>query len=368
MTRARPSDAQHFKEKIFATPEEVARGIEQLRALLKPVDELKREGNPYREAERSKLEFQIKDALRDIFGEESAEYQQNKGFRIKSTTKAEVAHALDFLHSLIAYLEDKKLELEGKKPKAAAPVPPPPVTPAAAMSPPPSAAAVAASPATPVPPPAAAHLPGVTAVPRPTALPPSPPVPPSVSPMAGVAASPPAAPQAAAPSARSATPTAPPGSAAIKADALALLRKIGNRFHAVARQLRLRHEGRPTLEVEDEYDAQDVVHALLCLEFDEIRRETWQPGYAAGASRTYFVVPRDRIIIEVKKTRQGLGAKEIAKQLEQDVLFYWTHPDCQTLFCFVYDPEARVGDPYGLEKALTREVDGQRVEVFISPK
>ena len=120
--------------------------------------------------------------------------------------------------------------------------------------------------------------------------------------------------------------------------------------------------------MEDEYDAQDVVHALLCLEFDEIRRETWQPGYAGGAAHTYFVAPRDRIIIEVKKTRQGVGAREIAGQLEHDALYYWTHPDCQILFCFVYDPEARVGDPYGLEKTLTREVDGQRVEVFISPK
>jgi hypothetical protein len=169
------------------------------------------------------------------------------------------------------------------------------------------------------------------------------------------------------PAGRSQTHAQSAGSVA-RADAIGLLRKIGNRFHAVARQLRLRHEGRATLEVEDEYDAQDVVHALLCLEFDEIRRESWQPGYAGGAAHTYFVVPRDRIVIEVKKTRQGIGAKEIAGQLEHDTLYYWTHPDCQTLFCFVYDPEARVGDPYGLEKTLTREVDGQRVEVFISPK
>jgi len=157
-------------------------------------------------------------------------------------------------------------------------------------------------------------------------------------------------------------------STAARADAVGLLRKIGNRFHAVARQLRLRHDGRPTLEVEDEYDAQDVVHALLCLEFDEIRRESWQPGYASGSTHTYFVVPRDGIVIEVKKTRQGLGAKEISAQLDHDIAFYWTHPDCQTLFCFVYDPEARVGDPYGLERKLTREVENQRVEVFISPK
>jgi hypothetical protein len=305
---------------------------------VKPVDELKREGNPYKDAERSKLEFQVKDALRDIFGEDSPEYQQNKNFRIKSTAKSEVAHALEFLESLIAYLDDKKLELEGKKPKAAAPpplaAPPPPIAQPEAVAPPPR-------PIAPPPP---------VAPPRPVMAPPPPPI----------------VQRTVAPAARPAAASA--GSAVASADAVGLLRKIGNRFHAVARQLRLRHEGRPTIEVEDEFDAQDVVHALLCLEFDEIRRETWQPGYAGGASHTYFVAPRDRILIEVKKTRQGVGAREIAGQLEHDALYYWTHPDCQTLFCFVYDPEARVGDPYGLEKTLTKQVDGQRVEVFISPK
>ena len=312
MTRGRSPDAPVFKEKTFASSDEIVRGLDQLRALVKPVDELKREGNPYRDAERSKLEFQIKDTLRDIFGEDSTEYQQNKNFRIKSTAKAEITSALEFLGSLIAYLEDRKREVEGKKPQAAPPPPPPP---AAAPAPPPR----------------------VMTPPPPPPKPPAPPAHPAVSPAA-------------------------------RADAVALLRKIGNRFHAVARQLRLRHDGRPTLEVEDECDAQDVVHALLCLEFDEIRRETWQPGYAMGAAHTYFVTPRDHVIIEVKKTRQGVGAKEITPQLEHDTLYYWTHPDCQTLFCLVYDPEARVGDPSGLEKKLTREVDGQRVEVFISPK
>lgn len=351
MTRGRASEGQSLKEKVFNSAEEIARGLEQLRALIKPVDELKREGNPYKDAERSKLEFQIKDAIRDIFGEDSTEYQQNKNFRIKSTSKAEVSHALEFLENLITYLDDKKLELEGKKPKAAPTPEAPPPPPSPVVPPPPIVQPVVAAP----PPPVAPVVP-----PKPFVAPAEPPPPPPAPPNVAAPAAPPVRPPA--PAAQ------PAGSPAARADAIGLLRKIGNRFHAVARQLRLRHEGRTTLEVEDEYDAQDVVHALLCLEFDEIRRETWQPGYAGGAAHTYFVAPRDRIVIEVKKTRQGVGAKEITAQLEHDTLYYWTHPDCQTLFCFVYDPEARVGDPYGLEKKLTREVDNQRVEVFISPK
>jgi hypothetical protein len=44
------------------------------------------------------------------------------------------------------------------------------------------------------------------------------------------------------------------------------------RFHSVVRRLRTRHDGRPTFDVEDEYDVQDLLHALLRLHFHDIRR------------------------------------------------------------------------------------------------
>src|SRR5262249_5829560 len=64
--------------------------------------------------------------------------------------------------------------------------------------------------------------------------------------------------------------------------ALASIRKLCTGFHAVARQLRQRHDDRPTLDVEDEHDVQDLFHALLRLEFEDIRTERWIPGYAGG--------------------------------------------------------------------------------------
>ena len=44
------------------------------------------------------------------------------------------------------------------------------------------------------------------------------------------------------------------------------------RFHLVARQLRSRHSHRATLEVEDEYDAQGLLHGLPHLDFADNRR------------------------------------------------------------------------------------------------
>ena len=58
------------------------------------------------------------------------------------------------------------------------------------------------------------------------------------------------------------------------------LENIFNRFHLIVRQLRARHDGRATLDISDEYDVQDLLHALLRQHFDDIRPEERTPSYA----------------------------------------------------------------------------------------
>lgn len=135
---------------------------------------------------------------------------------------------------------------------------------------------------------------------------------------------------------------------AIKKDKLAALVEICDRFHLVVRQIRQRHDDRPSLEVEDEYDVQDLLHGLLHLEFDDIRAEEWTPSYAGGSSRMDFLLKDESIVVEVKKTRQKLSAREVGEQLLIDIGKYQGHPGCQTLVCFVYDPEGRIANPRGL--------------------
>jgi len=151
-------------------------------------------------------------------------------------------------------------------------------------------------------------------------------------------------------------------------DPLDLVLRLCNRFHLVVRQLRERHEARPTLDVEDEYDAQDLLHALLLNFFDDVRPEEWTPSYAGKCSRMDFLLKEEQIVIEVKKTRKGLAAKEIGGQLIEDIARYKQHPDCKTLVCFVYDPEARISNPRGIEMDLARGAEGMVVKVIIVPK
>ena len=151
-------------------------------------------------------------------------------------------------------------------------------------------------------------------------------------------------------------------------DSAALLETICLRFHLVVRQLRDRRDDRPTLDVSDEYDVQDLLHALLHLFFEDIRPEEWTPSYAGKSGRMDFLLKKESIVVEAKKTRKGLGAKELGDELIVDIERYKQHPDCKTLFCFVYDPDARVANPRGIEGDLSRKEGDLTVKVFIVPR
>lgn len=139
-------------------------------------------------------------------------------------------------------------------------------------------------------------------------------------------------------------------------------------FHQVARQLRSRYSNRPTVEIEDEYDVQDLFHALLKIYFEDVRAEEYTPGYAGAASRVDFLLKKEKIVIEIKKTRKGLTSKQVGEQLIIDSLRYQIHPDCNRLVCFVYDPEGRVANPRGIESDLSQEINGVPISVFITPE
>lgn len=146
------------------------------------------------------------------------------------------------------------------------------------------------------------------------------------------------------------------------------VRKLCDRFHLVARQIRSRHDGRTTLEIEDEYDVQDLLHALLKIEFDDVRPEEWTPSYAGKSARMDFLIKQHSIVIETKKTRSGLTEKKVGDELIVDIARYNQHPDCKTLVCFAYDPEGRIGNPLGLENDLSGDHNGLAVIIIVRPK
>ncbi len=152
------------------------------------------------------------------------------------------------------------------------------------------------------------------------------------------------------------------------ADTVEKIDLIASRLHAIICQLRRRHGDRQTLDVADEYDVQDLVHSILHLFFNDIRPEEWIPNHAGANSRMDFLLKREKVVVETKKTRQGLDARKLGDELAADIIRYQSHPDCSLLYCLVYDPDGRIVNPRGFESDLTGQKHGIRVVVSIVPK
>jgi REase_DpnII-MboI len=151
-------------------------------------------------------------------------------------------------------------------------------------------------------------------------------------------------------------------------DAVTLVSALCRRFHVFARQLRDRHGRRRTVTVADEYDVQDLMHALLKLHFEDVRAEEVTPSVAGKSGRMDFLLKAEKLVLETKMTRRGLGQKEVGDELIVDMKRYRSHPGLRTLVCFVYDPGGFCRSPAALENDLTGGDRRFRAVVIVCPR
>jgi len=151
-------------------------------------------------------------------------------------------------------------------------------------------------------------------------------------------------------------------------DAEMLVTTLCRRFHLFAQQLRDRHGGRPTVQIADEYDVQDLMHALLKLHFDDVRAEEVTPSVAGKSGRMDFLLKAEGLAVETKMTRKTLGQKEVGDELIIDMKRYRSHPDYRTLVCLVYDPSGYCHAAAALENDLSSVEGDFRTCVIVCPK
>lgn len=141
---------------------------------------------------------------------------------------------------------------------------------------------------------------------------------------------------------------------------------ICKRFPLVARQLEERYDDRDTIEITDEYDVQDLFHALLRLYFDDVRSEEYSPSHAGSSGRVDFLIKNKRVAIEIKYATKSRKNRVIKKEISEDKEHYRAHPDCETLICYIYDPKFHIENPDGFEKYLSNSSEELSTEVFVS--
>ncbi len=401
------------RQKSGSPLDEINNAIEALQGRVAQVEDLRREGFPYRDALRARAELQLRETIRKIFGERSSEFQRIKHHRLISTNEADIARTLVILNDLIRILEDQRLDVMGVRPSTPSPAQQPPsgnssATPGripaigspqlGATAALPSAASVASTDQS-VPTPTTQRAPSApsataqrslsgphgkpqSATPGPRSAPGQGPVTPHLGPAGGdPSLSSRGEPALALGNIRDGNDNLARGSLAQISpswdtqpqntelrDFFARLMTIGHRFHFVARQLRLRREYRATLEVEDRHDVQDLFLSLLRLDFADISTEEWMPSYAEFSSHATVLVHHGQLGVVLKKTKPGWGPKELVAELAVDAQHYASYRACRALFCFVYDPEGRIGDPRIIESEESKTAHGLSVHVLISPK
>jgi hypothetical protein len=81
------------------------------------------------------------------------------------------------------------------------------------------------------------------------------------------------------------------------------------------------------------------------------------------------LLKKEQMVVEAKMTRAALKDKEVANELIQDVARYQNHADCKKLLCLVYDPEALIKNPSGVESDIQKlSSHSLGVEAIIVPK
>lgn len=109
-----------------------------------------------------------------------------------------------------------------------------------------------------------------------------------------------------------------------------------------------RRKNASTLTFSNEYDVQDLLHALLRPWVNDIRPEEHTPSYAGSSARMGFLLPAYNLALELKFVRDRPHATRIGDELTIDIAHYLKHPECETLWCVVYDPNQHLQNPQGL--------------------
>jgi REase_DpnII-MboI len=117
-----------------------------------------------------------------------------------------------------------------------------------------------------------------------------------------------------------------------------LAERICFRVNRAARILCLRHNKRPPLEMADEYDVQDLLHALFRAYFKYPVTENPLSKIAGAAStRVDLSIEELGLLVEVKFARNERDQRKIEKELAEDLVFYSKWEPLKYLFFVIFN-------------------------------
>lgn len=150
------------------------------------------------------------------------------------------------------------------------------------------------------------------------------------------------------------------------APAIALLLRLCERLPDSARVLATRQRSKAPYVVMDEYDAQDLLQAVIRAYFKySVREEPIGRVGGAKSGRADFAIEDLGVIVEVKFVRGPTDQNRIVEQFAQDLIHYSKWQPLRTFIYMVYNSRD-LRDPEALERlGGDQEIAGKKYRTYV---
>ena len=147
---------------------------------------------------------------------------------------------------------------------------------------------------------------------------------------------------------------------------VSLVRELCARLPNSSKILASRRKGKPPFKIEDEYDVQDLLHAILRCYIKETVQENPFPKLAGtNSSRADISIEKLGVIIEVKFARVTADQKKITRELSEDIVLYSSCGFLTDLIFVIYNSR-ELRDAEALEDfEKMNEIKGRRFKAHV---
>ena len=113
--------------------------------------------------------------------------------------------------------------------------------------------------------------------------------------------------------------------------------------------------------IENEYDLQKLMIAMLSPVFPDVRAESVQDS-GHHAVRKDIIIDSDSAVIELKCTRENMTERQLSEEIAADMIHY----ECRRLFFYIYDKAEIIHNMVSFKETYeSKSIDGKSVMIFI---
>lgn len=142
--------------------------------------------------------------------------------------------------------------------------------------------------------------------------------------------------------------------------------QICNRLRQAAQSLSSRKRKKPNFVIEDEYDVQDLLRAVLRAYLKQvISEEPFGKVANAASGRADLAIQKLGVLIEVKLARSAGDQRRILDDFGKDMNLYAKWPHLKHLICFIYNSHVLADAEAFEELDGAREISGRRFVVKV---